>query len=74
MYNQLVEVVWSIYQLELKMNTDTKYSHKDYYFNTIINVYNSIVKHILVTVVSDNSNRGIIYPLKTNTKLFLRTY
>jgi len=50
MYNQLVEVVWSIYQLELKMNADTKYSHKDYYFNTIMNVYNSIVKYISVTV------------------------
>ena len=73
MYNQLVEGAWSIYQLEFKMNADTKYLCKDYYFNTIINVYNSIVKHILVTVVSDNSNRGI-YPLKTNTKLFLRTY
>jgi len=70
MYNQLVEGAWSIYQLEFKMNADTKYLCKDYYFNTIINVYNSIVKHILVSVgeiVSDNPNRSIIYPPKTNT-------
>ena len=59
------------------MNVDRKYSYKDCYFNTIINVYNNIFKYILLPVgeiVSDNSNRGIIYLLKTNTKWSLRTY
>lgn len=30
-------------QLVLKMNVDTKYFHKYRYFNTIINVYSSII-------------------------------
>ena len=66
---QLVEVSWI--QLVLKINVDTKYFHKYRYFNTIINIYSSIIQPHFGHCWW---NQGIIYWLEINTNWFIRMY
>lgn len=58
-------------QLVLKMNVDTKHFHKYRYFNTIINVYSSIIQPHFGHCWS---NQRIIYWLEININWFIRMY